>query len=233
MGFRKKDESIVGGFGDAVWERQGGGDTISTRAYATLICFWTALGIGASAVAATISLHWAFSWMLVILPFIASIVGTIIALKSDNPVVSLFGYALVVIPFGLMLGPVVNLYTVASVAKVLFITTGMVVGLGVVGAVYPKSLESWGSWLMGALLVLILGSCATMIAGAFGVNIRGAMTVWDWVGVAVFSALVIFDLNRAMRLPKTVDNSVDSALAIYLDFVNIFIRLLSIMGKKK
>ena len=59
------------------------------------------------------------------------------------------------------------------------------------------------------------------------------MTALDWLGLLLFGAFVVFDLNRAIRIPYTMDNAVDSAMAIYLDFINIFIRLLSLMGQKK
>jgi FtsH-binding integral membrane protein len=206
---------------------------MSKNLFAFLVSFWTAVGIASSAVAASFTTGWHPTlWPLLglsLIPF----AGIFIALRSGNPVVSLIGYMLVTIPFGLIVGPVVAMYTAASVTKVLMITTGMVVVLGIVGAVYPKSLESWGIWLLGALLVLIFGQFGVMIAGAFGVNVGGAMTVLDWVGVALFSGYVVYDLNRAMRVERTHDNAIDCAVAVYLDFANIFIRLLSLMGDRK
>ncbi len=218
----------------AVWDRTSTGrEGMSKRAFAMLLTFWTAFGIAASAVGAVVSYGWQPSWLLIIGTLVASIAGVIIALKSDNPVFSFLGYMMITIPFGLLLGPVVALYTTASVIKILFVTTGMVVGLGIVGAVWPRSLESWGAWLFGALLILLLGSVVTMIAGAFGVPVQGAMRLWDWVGVGLFSAYVIYDLNRAMRVERTHDNAIDCAVAVYLDFANLFIRLLSLFGARK
>ncbi|MEK9152136.1 MAG: Bax inhibitor-1 family protein, partial [Patescibacteria group bacterium] len=165
--------------------------------------------------------------------FAVAIVGIFIALGSDNPVISLFGYGLVVISEGLLLGPVLALYTQASIAKVFLVTSGMVTVLGAAGIIYPKSLASWGGWLFGGLLLLILGLLIVPIAAAFGVNVGGALTVLDWVGIVLFGAYVIYDLNRAMDLERTLDNTVDVALAVYLDFINIFIRLLRLYGEKK
>lgn len=217
----------------SIWDRTSGSHAMSKNLFAFLVSFWTAVGIGSSAVAASLTMTWQLSiWAylgLAIIPF----VGILIAMKSDNPVVSLVGYAMVTIPFGMITGPLVALYTAASVAKVFMITTGMVVVLGVIGAVYPKSLESWGIWLFGGLLVLIFGQFGVMIAAAFGVNVGGAMTVFDWIGVVLFSAYVIYDLNRAMRVERTHDNAIDCAVAVYLDFANLFIRLLSLLGNRK
>lgn len=218
----------------AVWDRTSSGrEGMSKRTFAIMLTFWTAFGIAASAVGSYVSYGWQPSWLLIIGTLVASIAGILIALRSDNPVFSFLGYMLITIPFGLMLGPVVAMYTTASVFKILLVTTGMVVGLGVVGAVWPRSLESWGAWLFGALLILLLGSIVTMIAGAFGVQVQGAMRLWDWVGVGLFSAYVIYDLNRAMRVERTHDNAIDCAVAVYLDFANLFIRLLSLFGARK
>ena len=226
--------SSSAGLSSSVWDRAGSdGHAMSKNLFAFLIRFWTAAGIAASAVAASFTLDWHPSiWAfigLAVIPF----VGVFVSMKSDNPAVSLLGYALIVVPFGLITGPLVALYTTASVVKVLAITTMIVVTLGIAGAIYPKSLESWGAFLFGGLLILIFGQFGVMILGAFGVNVGGAMTVLDWVGVFLFSAYVIYDMNRAMRLPRTHDNAIDAAVAVYLDFLNLFLRLLSIMGNRR
>lgn len=217
---------------NSVWDRSGHG-TMSKNLFAFMVSFWTAAGIVASAIAAYYSQSWELTWPFLIGVLVTGIVGVIVALKSENPVISLIGYALVAIPFGLMLGPVVALYTAASVVRVLFVTTGVVVALGIVGAVIPDDLEGWGSYLFGGLILLIVGGLAVPIAGFFGLPIDHALTLLDWAGVLIFSGYVIYDWNRAMRVPFTSDNAIDCALAVYLDFINLFIRLLSLMGTKK
>lgn len=215
----------------SVWDRSGYG-TMSKNLFALSVSGFTAAGIAASAVAAYYTQKWELGLVFILGVLAVTIAGVVIALKSDNPVISLLGYAMVAIPFGAMLGPVVATYTTASVVRVLFVTTGMTVVLGIVGAMIPESLESWGTWLLGGLTVLIIGSFAIPIAGLFGLPIEGALTWLDWAGVAIFSGYVVFDWNRAMRVPRTLDNSIDCALAIYLDFVNLFIRLLELTGEK-
>jgi FtsH-binding integral membrane protein len=192
---------------------------------------WTAVGIGASAVAASLSRNWGLDWLLMIGSLVFAIIGVIISAKSDNPAISFVGFMLVAVPFGLLLGPVVSLYTDASVARVLTLTTAIVVVLGVIGAVVPASLEIWRGWLFGGLLLLLGGMFFVPLMGLFGVPIGGALTALDWFGVVLFGGYVIYDLNRAMRIAYTLDNSVDAAVAIYLDFFNIFIRLLALLGE--
>lgn len=218
-------------FANTVWDRTGyEGDLMKKGYFAFMISFWTAAGIASSAVAAYFAQSMELTWPFLIGVLIAGIVGVLIALNSSVPVVSLFGYALVAIPFGLMFGPIVALYTTASIVKVFAITSVIVVGLGIIGAVIPDDLEGWGSWLFGALLILIIGTLFVPIARFIGLPVEGALTLLDWAGVLIFSAYVIYDWNRAMRVPYTQDNAIDCALAVYLDFINLFIRLLSLLG---
>lgn len=218
----------------SVWEREGGSHSMSKNLFAFLVCFWTAAGVGSSAVAASFTTDWRPGWLVFLLVgLVVPIAGIFIALGSGNPLVSLLGYALVTIPFGLVAGPMVGTYTTASVVKILGVTTAIVVTLGIVGAVYPKSLESWGVWLFGGLLIIFFGQFGIAIAGMLGANVGGALTVWDWVGIVLFCGYVIYDLNRAMRIERTHDNAIDCALAVYLDFANIFVRLLRLYGTKK
>ena len=127
-------------FGDSVWERYGRG-TISKNLYVLMITVWTCMGIAASAIAAYYTQTWELTWVFLIGVLVAGILGVIIALKSDNPAISLFGYMMVAIPFGMMLGPVVALYTIASVFNILIVTATVVVILGIVGTIIPDSLE--------------------------------------------------------------------------------------------
>lgn len=219
-----------------VWNRTGANE-MTRQAYAFLLSAFTAIGIAFCAVCTTVSYDWDMSaWSLweTIGFFVAvlavAIVGTLIANASSNPIISLFGFALVAGPFGLMLGPLVASYTTASVLRVLVLTVLMTLLLGVIGAVIPKDLSAWGTWLFGGLMILLLGLFAVPIMGLLGLPVEGAMTLLDWAGLVLFGAFVIFDLNRAMRIPYTLDNAIDCALSVFVDMINIFIRLLSLMG---
>jgi FtsH-binding integral membrane protein len=219
---------------ESVWERQGDGDALSKNFFAFLVCFWTTVGLVGTALSAWCTVDWVppSVWIFVgilIVPFI----GVLIALASDNPLVSMLGYAMIVIPFGIVLGPVVAQYTEASVIKVLAITLTMTITLGMLGSVIPQSLEHWGGWLFSALLVLLLCSFFEPLARMAGLPIEGALTWVDWAAVLVFCAYIVFDFNRAMRVERTVDNSIDCAVAIYLDILNLFLRLLRLLGSAK
>lgn len=223
----------------SVWTRSSSSraHTLSKNLYALSITGFTAAGIIFAALMSrlTLRLHFTSSWQPIVMAagvLLVSLLGIVIFNASDKPAVSLLGYALVAGPFGLLLGPMVAQYTKASVIRVFAVTTLLVLVLGIVGAIIPESLESWRGWLLGGLIILLVGYFAAPIFALFGLPIGGALTALDWVGVLLFSGLVIFDLNRAMRLPRTLDNSIDAAAAVFLDFINIFIRLLALTGQE-
>ena len=215
-----------------VWKRTGV-SLMSKNLFALAVSFWTAAGITVSAACSLFFLEYKIDLLFILGVLAFGIVGVVVAAKSNNPVMSFVGYMLVAVPFGAMLGPLVNLYTEASVVRVFFVTTCIVVVLGTVGAIIPDNLEGLGSWLFGGLVLLLVGYFIVPIAGLFGLPIYQALTLMDWIGVVLFSGYVVYDWNRAMRVPRTLDNSIDCALSIYLDFLNIFVRLLSLTGQKK
>ena len=236
-----------------VWERDGASN-ISRHQFMLLMGFFTLLGLTLSGVCAYFTTGWMHlvpaigeakatwewagpinMWVLLVLVLVSSFGGIFMALKSDKPAISALGFFLVAAPMGVLLGPTVGMYQPESVMKVILIT-GMVTGvLTLIGAVIPESLQSWGGWLFGALSILLLGQFGIPLMGWLipGFPIHSALTLWDWIGVLIFSAYIIFDVNRAMSVPATVDNAIDCALSIYLDILNLFIRLLEIMGKTK
>nr|MCR5618576.1 Bax inhibitor-1 family protein [Lachnospiraceae bacterium] len=51
-----------------------------------------------------------------------------------------------------------------------------------------------------------------------------------WIGAALFSGYIGYDFWRAQQFPKTLDNAVDCAVDIYLDIINLFLRILRILA---
>jgi FtsH-binding integral membrane protein len=126
----------------------------------------------------------------------------------------------------------VALYTLESVFQILFLTLGVTLAIGIAGAVYPKSVEHWGGFLLTGLFVIIFGDIARIFMSAYGFE-PVTLGIWDWIAALVFCGLIFYDMNRAVRLDRTLDNAVDMAIALYLDIINLFIRLLAIAGNKR
>lgn len=155
--------------------------------------------------------------------------GSIIAAKSQNPLVSFLGYNLVVIPLGLIISVLVWAYggvgsKVVSDAFLytMLITTGMMACV----MIAPGFFSRLGGALFGVLIGLVVCEAVLLILGV-------QQSVTDWLVAGLFSLYIGYDIYRSQQFPKTLDNAVDSALDIYMDIANLFIRILSIMGKRK
>lgn len=227
---------------------------ISKNQFVLLIGVFTLMGLIATAVVAYFTTGWmelvpahdGFKatyewvgpvniWIVMIGTLVSGIVGVIIAQASDKPAISLLGLFMIAIPFGLLVGPTVGMFTPDSVTKVIVITGLVTAVLTLIGTVIPESLGNWTSWLFGGLLVLLIGSVGIPFLGWLipGFPIHGALTAMDWFGVVVFSGYIIYDINQALRMEYTVDNAADAAVDVYLDIINLFLRLLRLLGQKK
>ena len=57
-------------------------------------------------------------------------------------------------------------------------------------------------------------------------------TAIDFLVALIFCGYIGFDWSRAQRYPKTINNAIDASVDIYVDIVNLFVRVLSILGKR-
>lgn len=126
-------------------------------------------------------------------------------------------------------------YSLGSIAKTFFITTGMFGVMALVGATTKRDLSKMGSILFMALIGLIIASLVNIFLHSSGL---------DWIisliGVVLFTALTAYDVQRVKRLASESDLyddtqvgrlAVISALSLYLDFINLFLYLLRFFGR--
>lgn len=153
--------------------------------------------------------------------------GCYISHKSDNPVISFLGYNMVVIPMGLMVSTAVYVYggigsnvVMMAFADTLAITVLMVAG----SMLFPQFFSKLGGFLFTALIGILVCGIFSIFFGSNGIVIH-------LFAAGVFSLYIGYDFWRSQQFPKTVDNAIDCALDIYMDIINLFIRLLEIMGK--
>lgn len=137
---------------------------------------------------------------------------------------------------GLTLSVILNLYTGASVASTFFITAGTFGAMSAYGFFTKKDLTSWGNLLFMGLIGIIIASV---------VNIFMASPALYWLityaGVLIFVGLTAYDTQKIKKMSLEMDveseagkkGAIMGALALYLDFINLFIFLLRIFGQRK
>ncbi len=129
------------------------------------------------------------------------------------------------------------IYTGESVARVFFITAGTFAAMSLWGYATRTDLTKMGSFLIMGLFGIILASLVNMFLGSSGLQF--AISV---IGVLVFTGLIAYDTQRikadfvqyaySYGPNEAAKRSVYDALGLYLNFVNLFQMLLSLLGNR-
>ena len=165
-------------------------------------------------------------WVFLIGYFASCFFGIYLFNKSDKAHISFIGYNFVVVPFGLVVNMIVSQYDASVVLDAIRITALVTVTMMFLGAMFPRFFESISGGLTIALLAMI-------VIELFQIFVLGIHQNWiDWAVAVIFCGYIGYDWGRANQIPKTLDNAVDSAAALYMDIINLFVRILRILGRK-
>ena len=165
--------------------------------------------------------------IILVLYLVMSFGCTFLVYRSSSPALSFLGFTGLAIGMGLLLTSYLTLFSQATIYSAFLATGIIVVSMMLISLFFPAFFLSLGRVLIFALL----GSIAVELIG--GLLLHYPMYWMNYVIVVIFAGYVGYDWAKAQVYPKTMDNAIDSAADIYIDIVNIFIRLLSIMGRKK
>ncbi|MBQ6377128.1 MAG: US12 family protein [Lachnospiraceae bacterium] len=164
---------------------------------------------------------------VLIIYLVGSIGCMMVVYKSNSPVVSFIGFTGLALAMGLLLTYFLTAFSGQEISKA-FVLTGIVtVSMMLISTLRPQFFLSIGRTLGVALIITIV----VEILGAL--IFRSSMAITDYIVVLIFCGYVGYDWAKAQMYPKTLDNAIDSAADIYVDVVNLFIRILSIMSRKR
>lgn len=137
---------------------------------------------------------------------------------------------------GVTLAFIFMLYTKSSIASSFFITAGTFGAMSAYGYFTKRDLSGLGSFAMMGLIGLIIASVVNLFLGS-------PMIYWltTFVGVIVFTALTAYDTNKIKQLNIIGNEGTDEdrkeaihgALVLYLDFINLFLYLLRLFGRRR
>ncbi len=208
---------------------------------------WMALGLFISAITAyvTTQSEWMLniifgnSFMFFILIFaelglVIAISGAINKLSASTASGLFLLYSFL---NGLTLSAILLVYTASSVFQVFLITALMFGAMSAYGYFTKSDLSSWGRYLFMGLIGIIIASV---------VNIFLANSTMDWlisfVGVIIFTGLTAYDTQKIKRMGEELIGAdgerigkvaILGALALYLDFINLFLMLLRFFGQRR
>jgi len=158
--------------------------------------------------------------------FVSCFFGVYLFSKSDTPTVSFIGYNFVVVPFGLIINLVVSQYDQDIVLEAIRVTGMVTFIMMLLGSMYPAFFKK----IAGGLTIALICVIVVELIEVFIFNTHHG--VLDWIVAIIFCGYIGYDWARANAIPKTYDNAIDSAAALYMDIINLFIRIIRILGRK-
>jgi uncharacterized protein len=136
---------------------------------------------------------------------------------------------------GLSLGFIFLVYTHASVASTFFITAAMFLGMSLYGYTTGRDLSGVGSFLVMGLWGIIIAMLVNIFLASSGLSFLISI-----VGVIVFTGLTAWDTQQIKEMYVAADDgtiagkkAIMGALRLYLDFINLFLMLLRLMGQRR
>ncbi len=151
-------------------------------------------------------------------------------LSSQVATILFYVYALI---NGITLTPIFFIYTMSSIALTFFVTAGVFLAMSIYGYTTKSDLTKFGSYMIMGLIGLIV--CTL-------VNLFMKSSTMDWIisfaGVIIFIGLTAWDTQKIKQMALETDEvnagklATIGALSLYLDFINLFLYLLRLLGSR-
>jgi len=135
---------------------------------------------------------------------------------------------------GITLTPVLLVYTKASLALAFMITAGMFAVMTIIGYTTKKDLTGWGTYLMMALIGLIICLLVQLVwHNPMFEFLVSCAAVLIFVGLTAYDTQSIKKSAEADLYGDTDKVATFGALSLYLDFINLFLHILRLIGDSK
>ena len=204
--------------------------------------FWMFLGLLGSAIVAAytyysglfIDIIVAGYWSaLLILELVVVLVFSLLFRKLSPTAVGILYFVYSMIN-GVTLCTVFAVFELSSVVYLFVVSSLIFAVLGFIGYKTDKDLSSWGTYLT----VFLIAGIVLSFINLFIIKSPGFDLILDWLVLALFFGITVYDINKIKMLQADPSFASDKihiycAMQLYLDFINIFLRILSIFGKRR
>lgn len=212
------------------------------RAYMLRVYNYMAAGVGLTGIVAFFTyqltgpelLQSPLMWLLILAPLglVFFISARINSLSVETARGLFFLYAALV---GISLSIIFHIYTQSSITRVFFISAAAFGALSIWGYTTRRNLSGFGTFLFMGLVGIIIASLVNLFLRSSGL---------DWIisiiGVGVFAGLTAYDTQRIKGMYDSGDDATSAgrkavmgALSLYLNFINLFMMLLRLMGGRR
>jgi FtsH-binding integral membrane protein len=173
-------------------------------------------------------------WVIMLSPF-AFIIAMNVGLNKFSSSTLVLLFVLFSATMGVSLSSVFIMYSMGSIAQVFGITAGTFTIMAVLGYTTSMDLTKLGSLLFMGLIGIILASVVNIFMQS------GTMDfIISIIGVLIFTGLIAYDTQRIKRIGAGVEYGSESATklailaatSLYLDFINLFLFLLRLLGRR-
>ncbi len=219
---------------------------IEARRFIARVYGWMAVALVLSAASAFFAAHSELAFNLIwggrhigfyVLVALEILLVVIISATLPKIPVGFAGFLFVLYSIinGLTLSAIFLVFTIKSIGTVFLISAGMFFAMSLYGRFTKQDLNSAGRYLMMAVFGLVIASVVNLL-------LKSDILQWiiSLVTLVVFIGLTAYDTNKIVRASQLADDSdtfkkaaIYGALELYLDFLNIFLSLLNLFGKKR
>ena len=154
--------------------------------------------------------------------------------KKNMTVISCVLFVAFAILNGITLSIIFLIFKLDSIVTVFFMSSAIFLVMAVYGAVTKKDLAKMGPILTAGLIAIILGSLVNMFLGSSAADYCITIS-----GILLFTLFTVYDVNQIVRMSQSNTGlSVNvlglyGGMQLYLDFINIFIKLLRLFGRRR
>jgi FtsH-binding integral membrane protein len=173
-------------------------------------------------------------WIVMLAP-LGFVLALSFGIQRMSPGTAMLLFWLYAAVMGLSLGGIFLVYTGTSIARVFFITAATYGAMSLYGYTTKTDLSGFGSFLLMGLIGIVIASLVNLFIGS-----NTLQFVISIIGVIVFVGLTAYDTQRIKQMylesdtPEVADKkAVLGALALYLDFINLFMMLLQLFGQRR
>ena len=178
------------------------------------------------------------SFMILFIVQIALVFFLSARIMKMSPMTATFSFAVYAIINGLTMSYIFLVYTSLAIASTFFITAGMFGTMSVFAFVTKSDLSNWRSYLFMGLIGIIIASLVNIFLRS------GTLSyIISYAGVVIFMGLTAYDTQKIKQMSDSLSEGLDEpnyirlsimgALKLYLDFINIFLFMLRILGGRR
>ncbi|MEI3530619.1 MAG: Bax inhibitor-1/YccA family protein [Bacilli bacterium] len=153
-------------------------------------------------------------------------------IQKMNPLTAMISFVLYSVVTGLTLSIVFVMFEMSSIIYIFLITAFVFLIFALLGYFTKIDLSKYSTIFLMGLFGIIIATIVNIFLNNATFDI-----ILSWIGVVLFVGLVAYDIQKIKRYGEIIDDdnkiAIIGALDLYLDFINIFLRLLNLFGKNK